>query len=501
MAIAIYARVSTEEQAKNGYSLSEQIRECRRKTSQADTVIEYVDEGISGEFLDRPALSQLRKDVQNGRIHKVICLDPDRLSRKLMNQLILSEEIEKRAQLTFVNGEYQRTPEGMLFYQMRGAIAEFEKAKITERMSRGRREKARQGKVLRDFQIYGYDYDRENEQLIVNDYEARVVHIIFHLFIHPSEKVKGINGIAKYLTAQGIPTKRKAKQWHRQVVRQILMNRAYIGEFYQNRWNTEGMLGNSFRSEEDKVRMSERPKDQWIKIPCPAIISREQFFYAQKILEESRRRWSGQSKQTYLLSGLLRCADCNNTLTGRRQKNWGRYELVYSDQKNTAGAKHRGCGNTLSCEYLDELIWSTIKEWLCNPKEIAAALDVLENTNPVEWNELERVKKDLEKARNGKQRILDLLIEDDEMSTDEIKERFKLLTIKEERLVRRSQELEAKLSEMSNSGEESLLKNAFQFYLSTGNSELLLEAKKEIIRHVVREIRVGKNGEVNILTF
>lgn len=139
MADGIYTRVSTEEQAKSGYSLSEQIRACRAKVRNASEVFEYIDEGVSGKFLDRPALTKLRNDVRDGLIDRVICLDPDRLSRKLMNQLIISEELEKKAKLVFVNGEYARTPEGMLFYQMRGAIAEFEKAKINERMSRGRR--------------------------------------------------------------------------------------------------------------------------------------------------------------------------------------------------------------------------------------------------------------------------------------------------------------------------------------------------------------------------
>lgn len=114
-----------------------------------------------------------------------------------MNQLIVSEEIERNAELVFVNGDYQKTPEGMLFYQMRGAIAEFEKAKINERMSRGRREKARQGKVVKDYLVYRYDYDQESNQLIVNEQEAPIVQLIFELFTTPNNGiVKGINGIA-----------------------------------------------------------------------------------------------------------------------------------------------------------------------------------------------------------------------------------------------------------------------------------------------------------------
>ena len=181
--IAIYARVSTEEQAKHGFSLNDQIRQCRMK-AETNKVKEYVDDGISGEFLDRPALTKLREDVREGIINKIICLDPDRLSRKLMNQLIITDEFDRRGiELVFVNGEYSKTPEGNLFYSMRGAIAEFEKSKINERMSRGRREKARQGKVLRDFQVYGYSYDKESEQFLVNEDEVAIVRLIL-IYLH-----------------------------------------------------------------------------------------------------------------------------------------------------------------------------------------------------------------------------------------------------------------------------------------------------------------------------
>lgn len=63
--IAIYARVSTEEQAKHGFSLNDQIRQCRMK-AETNKVKEYVDDGISGEFLDRPALTKLRKMLEKG---------------------------------------------------------------------------------------------------------------------------------------------------------------------------------------------------------------------------------------------------------------------------------------------------------------------------------------------------------------------------------------------------------------------------------------------------
>lgn len=190
-----------------------------------------------------------------------------------MHQLLLTEEWERQGVcLHFVNGDYSKTPEGNLFYALRGAISEFEKAKITERMCRGRLEKARQGRVLRDFQIYGYDFDPRSEQLVVNPEEAAIVQQVYGWLIAPPPGIRGISGIAQALTKAGVPTKRGASRWHRQVVRQILSNRTYVGEFYQNKWDTSN----------NTVRL--RPREEWIFIPCPPIIEPETFDKTQLIL-------------------------------------------------------------------------------------------------------------------------------------------------------------------------------------------------------------------------
>ena len=219
---AIYARVSTEEQMK-GYSIEEQIAQCMAKAGTND-VLTYVDD-TTGEILNRPALTKLRDDVQNGLIHKIVCYDPDRLSRKLMIQLLLDDEFRKQnTELVFVNGDYQDTLEGRMFFSMRGAIAEFEKGKIKERTMGGRTRKAKKGFVVKNNHLYGYDYNKEKNTYKINEREAKFIRMIFDYYING--KFKGINGIAKHLTEIGAPTKKGAKVWHRQVVRQILMNPA-----------------------------------------------------------------------------------------------------------------------------------------------------------------------------------------------------------------------------------------------------------------------------------
>jgi site-specific DNA recombinase len=497
--IGIYARVSTEEQAKKGYSLLDQVRQCKIKAG-TDNVKEYIDDGHSGEFLERPGLEQLRRDVKDGIIDTVIVHDPDRWSRNLMNQLIVTDEIEKRAVIVFVNGEYDKSPEGKLFYQMRGAISEFEKAKINERMTRGRRQKARQGKVLRDFKVYGYSYDLNDEVFKVNEEEARIVKVIFQLFTIPNELVQGANGIAKYLTASGVPTKTGKKVWHRQVVRQILLNEVYIGNFYQNKYDTEGMLGNEHRKEEDKVRIKLRPKEEWILIPTPPIIDEFTFEQAQKLLAESRRRYAKDSLNQYLLSGMLRCGHCENTLTGRYTTNWGKKSFEYTDIKNTAGSKFRGCGLRVKCEEIDQKIWDSLEQ------KLLARIDVTSEANPdlpeketIDQLELKRVCKEIDKVKNGREKLIDFLAsgELDDQGDNAIRAKLREISEKESLLKTKKEEIEERIkkSHELNYSELSMDK-AVTYYLerkNSANEELTFEDKKQLIRMCIREVRVYKD--------
>lgn len=494
--IASYVRISSEDQSK--YSISDQLRKCRQK-AQIEDIKEYIDEGYSGEFLDRPAMIQLRADVKAGLITKVICLDPDRLSRKLVNQLIVSEEIEKRAELIFVNGEYARTPEGMLFYQMRGAVAEFEKAKINERMSNGRRQKARSGKVVRDYQVYGYGFDKESASMYIIEEEANIVRLIFDLLTSPNPIIKGINSIALYLSELGVPTKKGSPKWHRQVVRQIILNRAYVGEFYQNRWNTEGMLGNKHRLEEDKVRMTERPKSEWIHVPCPAIIPPVQFERAQQLMEEAKRRWGKVSKHEYLLSGLLRCGMCGNTMTGRNQKNWGKYEREYTDLKTTAGFKIKGCGHRVKCLEIDNFVWDNISSQLNNPDQVAADRQEVESVS-FEETELKRLENLIDNAKAGRKKLLKLFSSGSkDIGEEELREAMRDLKEEEELLIGKHATLNEKMSQnQSSEHSKHLLKEIIEYYNKL--ESLTLQDKQGIIRHIVKEIQVFKE-EIVIYSF
>jgi site-specific DNA recombinase len=241
---AIYARVSTEDQGK-GFSIPTQIEACQKLAEREGyTVPEahvLVDEGISGTTMDRPDLRKLRDLVHARTISAVIIHDPDRLSRNLGHQLLLAEEFEQAAvKLLIVSHPMEQGPEGWLFFQMRGALAEYERAKILERTKRGAMGRVQAGHPGGGNAPLGYRYIAEPHggRWEIDDEAAALLQRIFALCVSGEPT----RGIARILTGECIPTPsdRHPERGHRKslphgvlshpTVRTILTYQGYTGE-------------------------------------------------------------------------------------------------------------------------------------------------------------------------------------------------------------------------------------------------------------------------------
>ena len=227
MKTAIYIRVSTQEQAKEGYSIPHQ-KEKLFKYCQAMNweIIEiYADEGISGSTIEkRPAATQMLQDAKQKKFENILILRVDRLCRNTKDLLEIVEILKKHdVSLNAVDQQIDyKTSIGKMTLTILGTFAEFEHSTIHERTMEGRKQKASQGiKSLGRRVPFGYDYINGN---FVANSDAQIVKLIF-------EKVAdgyGYNQVATFLRKNNVPTIDKL-DWNRLHIKRIINNKIYMG--------------------------------------------------------------------------------------------------------------------------------------------------------------------------------------------------------------------------------------------------------------------------------
>lgn len=355
-----YARVSSEEQAKLGFSLPSQIEACRARATAlgATQTVDFSDEGVPGDILERPGIEKLREAAAKGGATGLVVYDPDRLARNLSHQLLLTEEFERAGlKIEFVNFDWQDTPEGKLFYSIRGAISEYEKEKIRERTTRGRKQKAKMGLLASHPHTYGYRFDPVTDTLSIVPDQAEVVRTIFSWC---AEERIGARSIANRLIAMGVPPARSDRWWPGSV-RRILLNSTYVGVHYQMRYDFTGVHKNKYRAYQTKVQIKERPKEEWIPVQVPAIITPELWASVQDYMVNANRIWRSRTRTHHLLTGLTRCALCGKPMSGTSSRGFRYYRCV-GYMYRPAGTPTCGQPMRKAAEVEDQ-VWAEVCRW------------------------------------------------------------------------------------------------------------------------------------------
>lgn len=324
---ALYVRVSTDEQAREGQSISTQIDKLMAYTKFQgwQNVQVFADEGESAKDMNRPEMKRLIALVKNRKVSVVATMAVDRLSRNLLDMLQFVELCENHgaayvcASLNFDTS----TPIGRMVLQILAAFAEFERAMIASRVKSNMFEIADKKKRYMAVPPFGYQYD-EHRNLVVVPEEAEWVIKSADMFISGY----GYRAVAKMLNETGIKTK-KGSTWIASSVRAVLTNELYVGQLIWNR---------RFYDKEGKMHWRD-PVD-WIvrENAHPPILTLEQW---DKINERITRKMpkGGERQAKYRLTGMLHCAFCGSKMASRRYGSKGphkeRYIFVCSDyQKN-----------------------------------------------------------------------------------------------------------------------------------------------------------------------
>src|ERR1700688_3569483 len=370
---AIYARVSSEQQREEN-TIASQTASLIEFAHQHELEVpkEWVleDEGYSGATLERPGLERVRDLAAEGQIQVVLAYSPDRLSRKYAYQILLIEEFARHGVETlFVKSPQGNSPEDQLLVQFQGMIAEYERAQILERSRRGKRHRAQQGSIsVLSGAPYGYRYVKKSDSTAayyeVIGAEADVVRLAFQTYI---EQTASINGITRMLNQRQIPTRKGIARWERSTVWAMLRNPAYAGRacFGKTELRPRQRITRPLRQRQGHATRNsanhERPHQDWIEIPVPALVSEATFALAQEQLERNKHHSPRRTVEPSLLQGMLVCEKCGYALY-RSSAQTTKQKLYYYRCLGSDAYRYRNgavCDNRpIRQDYLDSFVWA-----------------------------------------------------------------------------------------------------------------------------------------------
>jgi len=343
--VAIYARVSSQEQAVEGVSLDAQLAALRAyaKSQAWEVADEYVDGGYSGGTDERPALQRLLADASQRRFDLIAVAKLDRFFRDLRLLLNHVHNLEQLG-IKFVStqeGLDTSTPYGKFAMQIMGVIAEFERGRIGERVKDSRRFLISGGNWPGGRTMYGYRWWHEARKWEVLVEEAKTVCRIYDLY---TNKKMGLESIITSLDKDGIRT-RDGARWTFSTLHNVLVHPAYKG---QHR----------------------------IGIPMPAIIDENTWQMAQQRRETARSLLT--SPKGWLLQGMCFCGQCGHTLkcTHKKPVQPRYYACRGRVQHRVTGDNEKRCTLPyVRADWLERKVWKKVKEVLNNSSQLVECVN------------------------------------------------------------------------------------------------------------------------------
>jgi site-specific DNA recombinase len=504
---AIYARVSSEQQREENTIASQTASLIEfAKKHELEVPAEWVfeDEGFSGATLERPGLERVRDLAAEGQIQVVLAYSPDRLSRKYAYQILLIEELARHGVETlFVKAPQGNSAEDQLLVQFQGMIAEYERAQILERSRRGKRHRARQGEVsVMSGAPYGYRYIRKTDEApaayIVHEAEARVVRRVYEMYT-----VEGLSmgEIIRRLNAEGIPTRKLSARWERSIVWGVLRNPAYRGSAC---FGKTCMSSRVMRPQRKHGAITpsitaghERPRQEWIEIPVPALVTEESFDRAQELLQEDRIRSRRRTIEPSVVQGLVSCAKCGyafsrtSTYTTARKIHY--YKCIGSDGWRKLGGPVCDNGRFVRQDLLDQIVWAEVIRLLEDPtliqRELNRRLEAARSSDPTKKRE-QSLQRELTQVGKGIERLL-TAYQEALMSIEQLRERMPALRQREQAI---RAELQAIADQANDRAVFLRLAETLTVFLARlrGAADTLsITERQRIVRLVVKDILIG----------
>jgi site-specific DNA recombinase len=440
----IYIRVSTQEQAIEGYSIPAQkeklIAFCKAKDYIVGDI--YIDGGFSGANMERPGLQKLLSDVKSKDTDIVVVYKLDRLSRSQKDTLYLIEDVFLPRDIAFVSMQESfdtSTPFGRAMVGILSVFAQLERENIRERSMMGKEERAKEGLWGGGMDPFGYDYIKEKDMLVPNA-NAELIKKAYELYL----KGYGTPRISKEL---GGISRSKVRAW--------LMAPVYAGKIAH--------AGKIYPGQHEPI------------------VSWETFLQVQEIMER-RSRKRGKPVSVNVLAGLVRCKQCG-ALYGSRKSHKNYYLSCYSRTGYVPEMiKKEGCTN--KNWRLDELV-KIVEDEVFN---LVYDKDYLNKTIQ-EKNESEFsgdiIKKEIQDLDKKINKIMDLMLDED-LQIDVMKN--KLIKLNEKK-----KQLEILLEENKKTDKSSLIKETTKT-INDSWQDLNIEEKNEMLRRLIKVIWIDEDS-------
>jgi site-specific DNA recombinase len=512
MKTAIYVRVSTQRQAQT-QTIEQQLQLLRDQSQKhgwewKDEHI-FRDDGYSGASLRRPGLDRLREQVRQAAFGRVLITAPDRLARNYVHQMLLLEEFEKSGcQVEFLDQPMSHNPHDQLLLQIRGAVAEYERSLIAERMRRGRWQKYQAGGLLPwTHPPYGYRVDparpRDPAGVRVEPDEAAVIAEMVVWYLHEG---LSLLGVTKRLIARHIPTPNGRWRWNQATVRGILANPVYTGTVFLGRYQSTPAkhrqsplvpIGRGFGGH------PLADPSEWVAVAqVPAIVKQEQFDQVQARLAHNQQfACRNNTTHAYLLRALVSCGRCQLACTGRSDSRHGyAYYTCRGKGHPIVSCRDEKCPSRfIPAGQLDELVWHDVCEMLTQPEMIAQAL---QRAQGGQWlpQELQARRENLRKARvsleQQLQRLTDAYLAN-VLGLEEYKRRRLDLEQRQQGLAEQVRQLEASVGRHDELAGLVQSIEAFCQRVQQGLSNATFEQKRQLIELLIDRV-VVTDEEVEI---
>ncbi|MDU2896960.1 MAG: recombinase family protein [Clostridium sp.] len=502
--VAIYCRVSTTEQAEEGYSINEQKKlltyECEKNGNTVYKI--YSDEGISGKNITaRPALKELLNDANEGKFDSVMVWKINRIGRNLKDVLDMVDLFD-RNNITFKSATEPfdtTTPGGRMHFQMVALIGEFERGTIAQNVKMGMMARAREGRWNGNI-LLGYDLKlkeyttnkkRKDTELVVNEKEAEIVRTIFTMY----SQGNGYKAIANYLNKFGYKTK-KGNPFSLTAIKDILNNPVYIGKIRYNlrpNWS-------------EKRRKGTNSNPLIVDGKHEAIIEQELWDKVQSMLQTSKGKPSRIYDGEFPLTGILKCPQCGAGMvimrTSRTRKDGTKRRLEYYCCGNWKNKGTAVChSNAIRVDKANDYVFGKLSELLSNDKLVK---DIVKNINTDRKNkvdpskdELQKLTRELDKISAKKDKLFEAF-EEDIITKEEFKERVAELQSRERLLQEDANTLKMNVLD------DNVQQVSYEFVKETlskvgemlGNCKSM-EQKKKLLHMLISKITINELREVD----